>query len=116
MSELKKFRTIVAYKDYFEAFLMKQRQKVREKIIWTFLLIEEMQQVPDTYLKHLEGTEGLYEIRIQLGTDIFRIFCFFEEGKLVLLANGFQKKSQKTPKKEITKALKKMEEYYENKK
>jgi phage-related protein len=75
-----------------------------------------MQQVPDTYLKHLEGTEGLYEIRIQLGTDIFRIFCFFEEGKLVLLANGFQKKSQKTPKKEITKALKIMEEYYENKK
>ena len=116
MSELKKFSTIVAYKDYFEAFLMKQRQKGREKIIWTFLLIEEMQQVPDTYLKHLEGTEGLYEIRIQLGTDIFRIFCFFEEGKLVLLANGFQKKSQKTPKKEITKALKIMEEYYENKK
>jgi len=75
-----------------------------------------MQQVPDTYLKYLEGTEGLYEIRIQLGTDIFRIFCFFEEGKLVVLANGFQKKSQKTPKKEITKALKIMEEYYENKK
>ena len=95
---------------------MKQRQKVREKIVWTFLLIEEMQQVPDTYLKHLEGTEGLYEIRIQLWTDIFRIFCFFDAGKLVVLANGFQKKSQKTPKKEIDKALKIMEEYYENKK
>ena len=116
MSEVKKFRTIVTYKDYFEVFLMKQRQKVREKIVWTFLLIEEMQQVPDTYLKHLEGTEGLYEIRIQLGTDIFRIFCFFDAGKLVVLANGFQKKSQKTPKKEIDKALKIMEEYYENKK
>ncbi len=116
MSEVKKFRTIVTYKDYFEVFLMKQRQKVREKIVWTFLLIEEMQQIPDTYLKHLEGTEGLYEIRIQLGTDIFRIFCFFDAGKLVVLANGFQKKSQKTPKKEIDKALKIMEEYYENKK
>jgi phage-related protein len=116
VSEVKKFRTIVTYKDYFEVFLMKQRQKVREKIVWTFLLIEEMQQVPDTYLKHLEGTEGLYEIRIQLGTDIFRIFCFFDAGKLVVLANGFQKKSQKTPKKEIDKALKIMEEYYENKK
>ena len=110
MSEVKKFRTIVTYKDYFEVFLMKQRQKVREKIVWTFLLIEEMQQIPDTYLKHLEGTEGLYEIRI------FRIFCFFDAGKLVVLANGFQKKSQKTPKKEIDKALKIMEEYYENKK
>lgn len=95
---------------------MKQRQKVREKIVWTFLLIEEMQQIPETYLKHLEGTDGLYEIRIQLGSDIFRIFCFFDEGKLVVLANGFQKKSQKTPKQEITKALKIKEEYDENKK
>ena len=116
MSETKKYRTIITYKDYFEEFLTKQRQKVREKIVWTFLLIEEVQQIPETYLKHLEGTDGLYEIRIQLGIDIFRIFCFFDEGKLVVLANGFQKKTQKTPKQEIAKALKIMEEYYENKK
>ena len=116
MSEIKKYRTIISFKNYFEDFLIKQRQKVREKIIWTFLLIEEVQQVPETYLKHLEGTEGLYEIRIQLGNDIFRIFSFFDEGKLVVLANGFQKKTQKTPKQEITKALKIMEEYYESKK
>ena len=116
MSPNRKYRTIIAYKDYFEDFLKRQRQKVREKIIWTFLLIEEVQQVPETYLKHLEGTDGLYEIRIQLANDIFRIFCFFDEGKLVILANGFQKKTQKTPKQEITKALKIMEEYYENKK
>ena len=113
MSEIKKYRTIITFKNYFEDFLLKQRQKVREKIIWTFLLIEEVQQVPETYLKHLEGSEGLYEIRIQLGSDIFRIFSFFDEGKLVVLANGFQKKTQKTPKQEITKALKIMEEYYE---
>ena len=80
------------------------------------MLIEEVQQIPETFLKHLEGTNGLYEIRIQLGRDIFRIFCFFGEGKLVVLANGFQKKNQKTPKNEITKALKIMEEYYESKK
>jgi phage-related protein len=116
VSETKKYRTIITYKDYFEEFLSKQRQKVREKIVWTFLLIEEVQQIPETYLKHLEGTDGLYEIRIQLGSDIFRIFCFFDEGKLVVLANGFQKKTQKTPKQEIAKALKIMEEYYENKK
>ena len=115
MSEIKKYRTVIAYKTYFEEFLTKQKQKVREKIFWTFLLIEEVQQIPDTYLKHLEGTNGLYEIRIQLASDIFRIFCFFDEGKLVVLANGFQKKTQKTPKQEITKALKIMEEYYENK-
>lgn len=80
------------------------------------MLIEEVQQVPETYLKHLEGTDGLYEIRIQLASDIFRIFCFFDEGKLVVLANGFQKKTQKIPKQEIAKALKIKEEYYESKK
>lgn len=103
MSVSKKYRTVIAYQDYFEDFLHKQRQKVKEKILRTFLLIEEIQQVPETYLKYLEGTDGLYEIRIQLGNDIFRIFCFFDEGKLVVLANGFQKKSQKTPKQEIAK-------------
>ena len=116
MSQTKKYRTVITYKDYFEEFLAKQRQKVREKIFWTFLLIEEVQQVPETYLKHLEGTDGLYEIRVQLASDIFRIFCFFDEGKLVVLANAFQKKTQKTPKQEIAKALKIMEEYHENKK
>ena len=116
MSEAKKYRTVITYKTYFEEFLIKQRQKVKEKIFWTFLLIEEVRQVPETYLKHLEGTDGLYEIRIQLASDIFRIFCFFDEGKLVVLANGFQKKTQKIPKQEITKALKIMEEYHENKK
>ena len=114
MSESGKYRTVITYKNYFEEFLAKQRQKVKEKIFWTFLLIEEVQKIPETYLKHLEGTDGLYEIRIQLASDIFRIFCFFDEGKLVVLANGFQKKTQKTPKQEITKALKIMEEYYEN--
>ena len=80
------------------------------------MLIEEVQQVPETYLKHLEDTDGLYEIRIQLASDIFRIFCFFDKGKLVVLANGFHKKTQKTPKQEIEKALKIREEYYESKK
>lgn len=108
----KKFRTVIFYKDYFNTFFTKQRQKVKDKIIWTLRLIEEMQQIPETYLKHLEGTDGLYEIRIQSGSDIFRIFCFFDEGKLVIAINGFQKKSPKTPKKEIERALKIKEEYY----
>ena len=90
---------------------MKQRDKVKDKIIWTLDLIEEVQKVPETYLKHLENTDGLYEIRVQLGSDIFRIFCFFDDGKLVVLANGFQKKTQKTPQKEIDKALKIKAEY-----
>ncbi len=110
-----KIRTIIFYKDYFADFFVKQRQKVKDKIVWTFDLIEIIERVPETYLKHLEGTDKLFEIRVQSGNDIFRIFCFFDEGNLVVIANGFQKKTQKTPKHEIEKALKIKIEYYENK-
>jgi phage-related protein len=96
-----KYRTVVFYKNYFQDFFSKQREKVKAKIIWTIELVEELQRVPETYLKHIENTDGLYEIRVQSGSDIFRIFCFFDDGKLVVIINGFQKKSQKTPKKEI---------------
>ena len=111
MDENQTIRTIIVYKNYFREFFEKQRNKVKDKIIWTFDLIEAIPKVPETYLKHIEGTDGLYEIRVQLGSDIFRIFCFFDEGQLVVLANGFQKKTQKTPQKEINKALKIKEEY-----
>lgn len=104
-------RTIVFYKDYFNDFFVKQKNKVKDKIIWTFQLIEQLAKIPETYLKHIEGADGLYEIRVQAGNDIFRIFCFFDKGKLVVIANGFQKKSQKTPAKEIEKALKIKAEY-----
>ena len=115
MNAVQKYRTIIFYKDYFEKFFVNQRPKVKDKIIWTFTLIEDLPRVPEIYFKHLEGTEGLYEIRVQIGSDIFRIFCFFDEGKLVVIANGFQKKSQKTPKQEIETALK-IKEEYENEK
>lgn len=106
-----KRRTIIFYKDYFEQFFVKQRVKVKDKITWTLKLIEEIEKVPETYLKHIEGTDGLYEVRVKQGSDIFRIFCFFDQGQLVVLANGFQKKEQKTPKAEIIKALKIKQEY-----
>jgi phage-related protein len=112
----KKHRTILIYKHYFEDFLSKQSQKVKNKIIWTFLLIEEVAQIPETYLKHIEGTEGLYEIRVQFGGDIFRIFCFFDKGRLIVVANGFHKKSPKTPRQEIINALKIKDEYYADQK
>ena len=99
------------YKDYFSDFYEKQKQKVKDKILWTLRIIETQQQIPTDYLKHMEGTDGLYEIRAQRGSDIFRIFCFFDEGKLIVLANGFQKKTQKTPKSEIEKTLKIKKDY-----
>jgi len=106
-----KIRTVTFYKEYFTEFFIKQREKVQDKITWTLGLIEQLEKVPETYLKHIENTEGLYEIRVKQGSDIFRIFCFFDKGKLIILANGFQKKTQKTPNKEIDKALKIKQEY-----
>lgn len=104
-------RKIIFYKNYFQDFFTKQNKRVKEKIVWTFDLLEDLERVPETYLKHIENTDGLYEIRVQLASDIFRIFCFFDQGQLVVLANGFQKKTQKTPKKEIEMALKIKAEY-----
>ncbi|MFM1793997.1 MAG: hypothetical protein RL642_382 [Bacteroidota bacterium] len=100
-----RYRTITFYKNYFQDFFDTLPQKVKDKIIWTFDLIEELYRVPEMYLKHIENTHGLYEIRIQHGSDIFRIFCFFDKGNLIVLTNGFRKKSQKTPFKEIQNAL-----------
>jgi phage-related protein len=109
--ERQKIRTIEFYQNYFEDFFVKQRDKVKAKIVWTLNLIEELERIPETYLKYIEDTDGLFEIRVQQGSDILRIFCFFHQGNLVVLANGFQKKTQQTPKGEIDKALKIKKEY-----
>ena len=111
VEERLKIRTAIFYKDYFVEFFIKQREKVQDKITWTLEIIEHLEKIPETYLKHLENTDGLYEIRVKQGSDIFRIFCFFDKGKLIIITNGFQKKEQKTPKKEIEKALKIKKEY-----
>ena len=110
-----KVRTVFIYKTYLSDFFVKQRLKVRDKIIWTIWLIEHLQHVPEEYLKHLEGTNGLYEIRVQQGSDIFRIFCFFDKGNLVVLANGYHKKTQRTLRSEIEKALKIKTQYEQEK-
>lgn len=104
-------RQVIAYKKYFLNFYIEQSDSVQKKIEWTLQLIRVTRQVPEKYFKHLEGTKGLYEIRVEVGSNIFRIFSFFDKGNIVVLGNGFQKKTQKTPKQEIEKALKIMEEY-----
>jgi len=109
----RKYRKVLFYKNFFQDFFSEQSKKVKEKIIWTLELIEDVERVPETYLKHIENTDGLYEIRIQKGNDIFRIFCFFDVGQLIIIGNGFQKKTQKTPKKELELALK-IKTQYEN--
>ena len=110
-----KVREVLAFKNYFEDFLLEQPKKVQDKIFKIIEAIETLERVPSNYLKHLTGTEGLYEARIQLASNIWRVLCFFDGEKLVVLMNGFQKKTQKTPKNQIKKALKIMAEYYEQK-
>jgi len=108
---MQKIREVKYYKRYALDFINAQKPKVIAKIEWTIRLIENVPRVPSTYLKHIEGTDGLYEIRVQYGNDIFRIFCCFDQGTLVILFNGFQKKTQKTPVDEITRALTIKKEY-----
>ena len=110
-----KVREVIAYEKHFEEFLLKQPEKVQDKIFKIIEAIETLERVPANYLKSMEGTNGLYEARIQLASNIWRVFCFFDEGKLVILLNGFQKKTQKTPKNELEKALKLMNKYYSEK-
>jgi phage-related protein len=101
----KKFRKAFFYKNYFEKFFLQQNNRVKEKILWTIGLIEDVEVVPSIYLKSISGTNGIYEIRIQTGSDIFRIFCFFDKAHIIVIGHGFQKKTQKTPKNEIIKAI-----------
>lgn len=109
---MNKVREVIAFRDYFETFLREQPEKVQNKIYKVIEAIETLERVPESYLKHVESKKGLYEARIRLGSNIWRVFCFFDEGRLVILLNGFQKKSQKTPKKEIEKAENLMDAYF----
>ena len=113
---MKKIRQVIAYKNYFEDFLLAQPEKVQDKIYKIIEAIETLERIPANYLKFIHGTKGLYEARIQPGSNIWRVFCFFDHGKLVILLNGFVKKTQKTPIKEIKKAIGLMNSYYEEKK
>ena len=112
---MEKIRQIIYYKHHFEEFFNEQTEKVKRKIDEVLFLISIVERVPKKFLDHMTGTTGLYEIRIELGSNIFRIFCCFDEGRIVVLFNGFQKKTQKTPKSEIEKAEKLKAEYFKQK-
>ena len=83
-------RSIIFFENHFIEFYQMQDQKVKYKIQYVFELIRQVDQVPEKFLKHLTGTNGLYEIRIDYQSNIFRIFCCFDQGKRVVLFNGFQ--------------------------
>ncbi len=108
-------RDIFFYKDYFLDFKATLKPAVQKKIDWTLQLVATLDRVPEKYFKHLTGSTGLYEIRVEVGSDIYRVFSFFDKGQLVILLNGFQKKTQKTPKNEIELAEKLKKQYFDEK-
>lgn len=112
---MNKRRELYFFKDYFENFFDNQTEKVQSKILWTLRIIEEVEHIPEVYFKHLKDTSGIYEIRVQSGSNIFRILCFFDIDNLVIIGHGFQKKSRKIPKQQIEKAEQIKKEYYDNK-
>ncbi len=109
---MEKTRQIHFFKHYFTTFFESQTEKVKDKIDHILFVISVAERIPLKFFKHIEGTDGLYEIRVEYGSNIYRIFSCFDEGNLVILFNGFQKKSQKTPQSEIERALKIMADYF----
>jgi phage-related protein len=108
-------RNIFYYKRYYLDFFEKQTKDVQNKFNWTMELIAIIDRIPTKYFQHVEGTDGPYEIRVEVGSNIFRAFAFFDEGQLIIVANAFQKKTQKTPKNEIELAKKLKKDYFNEK-
>ncbi len=98
--------------DFLDSLSGKQLQK----ITWVLEIIEELQIVPKQYFKKLVNTDDIWEVRVISSSNIFRLLGFFDGGNLVILTNGFVKKTQKTPKKEIMLAEKRKKDYLERKK
>jgi phage-related protein len=94
-----------------EEFLDSLTGKQAQKVLWVLQLIEELDVIPRQYFKKLVDSEDIWEVRIQFGNDIFRLFGFFDGGTLLILTNGFAKKTQKTPPQEIALAVRRKEEY-----
>ena len=108
-------RQLLYFRTYFWDFFNIQKEDVKDKIDYVMYLVTVADIIPEKFFGKITGTDGLFEIKIEFEGNIFRIFCCFDEGNLVVLFNGFQKKTQKTPKKEIEKALKIKKEYFDYK-
>lgn len=113
---MNKVREIRLFKSYFKDFYITQTVAVRNKINYVLRLIETQKVVPVKFFKFIEGTDGIYEIKVEANGNIFRIFCCLDGGALVILFHGFQKKTQKTPKNQIKRAEAIKKEYDNSKK
>lgn len=108
-------REIFYYKHYYLDFFETLKPEVKKKLNWTLKLIATIDRIPVKFFKHIENSTGIFEIRVEVGSDIYRVFSFFDKDQLIVLINGFQKKSQKTPKSEIEMAEKLKKQYFNEK-
>jgi len=113
--EEKIVRNIFYYKNFYLDFFETLDFDVKKKFNWTLKLISTIDRVPVKYFQHIENSTGLFEVRVEVGSNIYRVFSFFDKGQLVILINGFHKKSQKTPNKEIELAEKIKKQYFDEK-
>ncbi len=105
-------RQLIFFREYFWDFFNQQNEKTKDKIDYVLFLVTVADKIPGKFFEKMTGYDGLFVIRIEFEGNIFRIFCCFDKGNLVVLFNGFQKKTQKTPGKEIEKAMQIMQEYF----
>ena len=106
-------RKIITYGGYFESFKETLTEKEKDKIDYCLLLLRTQDRVPVKFISHIK--DGLYELRIEYNSNIYRLFFIFDNDSIIVLFNGFQKKTQKTPSDEIKKAIKIKKEYYADK-
>ena len=112
---MEKLRHIKLFKSYYKDFYVEQTQTVRDKINFVLKLVETQRIIPKKVFRIIEGSDGIYEMRVEMESNIYRIFCCLDEGAVVVLFHGFQKKTQKTPLKEIKRAEEKKKEYFKSK-
>lgn len=108
-------RNILPFKEYFKDFKKTIAKDALMKIYHVFLYIMTVERIPTKFLKNVEGVKDLYEIRVEHESNIYRIFCCFDDENLVILFNAFQKKTQKTPQTEIERAKRIKDEYFKEK-
>ena len=110
---MKEERKILYYKSYFIDFFNSLDVGAKRKVAYVLDMIKTQERVSQNFIKHIR--DGLFELRASHNGNIYRAFFIFDDGNIVMLFNGFQKKTQKTPNNEVEKALKLKNEYYENK-
>jgi len=106
-------RKIITYGGYFERFIHGLTEKERQKIKYGLLLLKSQDKISARFVKYVRN--GIYELRTLYNGKIYRVFFIFDDGNVVVLFNGFQKKTQKTPENEIELAIKIKESYYADK-